>query len=107
LQSDEGINTIKSELQKLADIFIAVVARNRNQSIEHVRENFGQGGTMLANDSIAVGMTDAIGSLETILTNKNIKGGHTMDEFIKNAITDDEKDEEKDTKKVKKSSRTR
>jgi signal peptide peptidase SppA len=65
--TDEGRSAIQKELDALADIFIGAVARNRDTSAEDVAENFGQGGTMLAGEAIAVGMADSFGSLQSVI----------------------------------------
>ena len=80
LSSEAGMEALKKELRELATIFINSVATSRNKSAEYVEKNFGRGGTMLASESIDVGMSDNIGTLEGVIT--KLKQGDVMSMLI-------------------------
>jgi len=67
LKTQKGKELLLKELDALADIFIADVARNRNVSVEKVESDFGQGGIVIASEAIKLGMADGLNSLEGIL----------------------------------------
>ena len=58
----------RAEFQRIIDSyyveFVDAVARNRNVPRETVEADFGQGRTFRAADAVAVGMADAVGTLE-------------------------------------------
>ena len=64
---DAGRAEIQAMLDGLADIFIADVACHRKTTPGTVAENYGRGGVLLAEQAIAVGMADRIGSLEGLI----------------------------------------
>ena len=74
--SENGLAKLQAELDALADIFIENVARNRGKSTSTINDTFGQGGLMLADNAIKIGMADELGSLEgvieSIINNKSI-----------------------------------
>lgn len=71
-ETEEGRKKIIEFLDSLADVFIEKVARNRNTSVDTVRDKFGQGGLVVGAKAVALGMADKLGSFETII------GGSTM-----------------------------
>jgi len=111
--SKEGRAALQRELDGLADIFIADVARNRGKRVATVSEDFGQGGVLLAQEAVRVGMADHLGSLEDIITalspggGANLVGGLNMANDLKLKIgaaaseSEEEKDKEEEAKKAK------
>ena len=78
----EGLDTIRSELDALETEFIGAVAKYRNVSTETVKTDFGQGGVLIGDAAVAVGMADALGTYETTLyelSQQTKKGEKTMD----------------------------
>lgn len=65
--SDEGRRKIKSDLDEIEDVFFRRVASGRGVTKSDVSAKFGQGGMLLAEKSLRVGMID---STEFILDNK-------------------------------------
>lgn len=65
--SDEGRAALQTELDGLADIFISDVAAFRGTTVDNVIAQFGQGGTLLAEPAIAVGMADELSSLREVV----------------------------------------
>lgn len=79
IESDAGKSAIQAQVDKLAEIFIGTVAKNRNVSSDFVKENFGKGGMLVAQDALAVGMIDGISTLNEVLQ------GSTQASIQKNA----------------------
>lgn len=75
--SEEGRAHIQSIVNGLADIFIASVASARNVSTEKVISDFGEGGMVLADKAIEVGMADGISTLEEII-DENIRSTNSF-----------------------------
>ena len=78
----EGLDTIRSELDALDTEFIGAVAKYRNVSVETVKTDFGQGGVLIGDAAVAVGMADALGTYESTLyelSQQTKKGEKTMD----------------------------
>lgn len=110
----EGRAALQRELDALCDIFIADVARNRGKRVSTVAETFGQGGVMLASEAVDVGMADATGSLEDVITalahggGAQVAGGLNMAKNLTPVIgaadnpEDDDKNKDDKAKKAKK-----
>jgi ClpP class serine protease len=65
--TDAGRAQIQAEIDRLAEVFIGAVARNRGAAAERVIADFGRGGVLVGADAVAVGMADALGSYEGVL----------------------------------------
>jgi signal peptide peptidase SppA len=65
--SDSAKEDLQKEVNNFYDSFVSGVARNRSVSNSLVLENFGQGGTVIANSGLQVGMIDGIMSSEGLL----------------------------------------
>lgn len=66
--TDEGKNEYQSTVDAIGQVFVETVAKFRATTVEDVIENFGQGGELVGQQAINVGLADKIGSLESILT---------------------------------------
>jgi signal peptide peptidase SppA len=64
---DESQARIQAKVDAEYEKFIRDVARNRNVSISTVRDGFGQGDMVSAEQAVSEGMADRIGSLEETL----------------------------------------
>lgn len=60
LSTDEGRQVIIKELNDLHNVFVSRVAVGRKVSKEFVNKNFGQGGVLIAEDALKVGLIDQI-----------------------------------------------
>lgn len=65
--SSEGKSQIQGEVDDLAAVFIATVARNRNVSVEKVVKDFGAGGLLIGEKAVRAGLADRVGSYEQVL----------------------------------------
>lgn len=65
--SSEGKAQIQSEVDDLAAVFIATVARNRNVTVEKVVKDFGAGGLLIGEKAVKAGLADRVGSYEQVL----------------------------------------
>lgn len=59
-ESEEGKKIIQEELDEVFKIFIETVSENRGKTREYVKEYFGQGSSLSAEQAIAVGLIDEI-----------------------------------------------
>jgi ClpP class serine protease len=79
-ETEEGLAVIRAELDEFHDLFATAVAVGRDKSIETVNNDFGRGGTMLAQKALEAGMIDSIGFQESKTTAKATStGAMTMD----------------------------
>jgi ClpP class serine protease len=60
----EGRAEVQRVIDRIASIFIADVARYRGVSTETVLADFGQGGVLVGEDAVAVGMATRLGTFE-------------------------------------------
>ncbi len=67
LSSESGQALVRKELDALADVFIAKVAKHRGVSVEQVRSEFGQGGVFIGQHAVDAGLADRIGSYEEVI----------------------------------------
>jgi signal peptide peptidase SppA len=65
IKTQEGINIIKEELNQIHAVFVRRIAEGREVSEQYVRDNFGQGGTMTAENGLKVNMVDFVEGLKT------------------------------------------
>lgn len=67
LASDEGRSRIQRQIDALADVFIATVAKGRGVKPDDVAARFGGGDMLVGAAAIAAGMADRIGSFEAVV----------------------------------------
>jgi len=65
--TDEGRGALQAEVDAIADVFVARVARNRGVTGEHVLKNFGAGGTVIGERALRARLADGLGTLESIV----------------------------------------
>lgn len=65
IASDAGKARIQRMVDDLAAVFISAVAKHRGVTAETVAAKFGAGGVEIAANAVALGMADAIGSMES------------------------------------------
>jgi signal peptide peptidase SppA len=65
--SEEAIAHRQSQVDAYYDKFVRAVARNRNVSLASVKDGFGQGRMVMAEQAVAQGMADKIATLEETL----------------------------------------
>ena len=85
----EGLALIKKELNDLAEVFIANVARNRGTTVEDVKMNFGKGGVFIGENAVAARLADGVMSLdelcEKMKEGTSFNGGAAMATNVKGA----------------------
>lgn len=74
ISTAEGKATLVAQLDAYADLLDEAVAEGRNTTIKKVNADFGQGGTLLADDALKRGMIDSIGSTHTKTATANTGG---------------------------------
>lgn len=67
LATDEGRARVQKQVDALADVFIATVARGRGTKPETVTSRFGGGDVLIGAAAVAAGMADRIGSFEAVI----------------------------------------
>jgi capsid assembly protease len=66
--TDEARTYIQSQVNEVGEMFTKAVARGRGVSAERVRQEFGQGRSVMAKDAVRLGMADRIATMDdTIL----------------------------------------
>jgi len=58
--TEEGKAMVREELDAMHEIFVDAIASGRSTTVKKVNAEFGQGGTVLANEALKRGMIDAI-----------------------------------------------
>ena len=100
--TQEGLSLIKKELNDLAEVFIANVARNRGTTVEDVKMNFGKGGVFIGENAVAAKLADGVMSLddlcEQMKQGTSFNGGAYMATNVKGA---DAKNDTADMEAVK------
>ncbi len=66
--TDEGRLQVQKIVDDLAGIFVKTVARNRGVDESEVLSNFGKGDVLVGQNAVDAGLTDRIGSLESLIT---------------------------------------
>lgn len=61
--SDEGRGEIQARVDTFYDMFVKAVARGRGVAQRNVRDGFGQGGVVGAEEAVKLGMADRVGTL--------------------------------------------
>ncbi|ABB73366.1 protein C Serine peptidase. MEROPS family S49 [Nitrosospira multiformis ATCC 25196] len=63
----EGLQVLQKEIDSLASVFTAKVARYRGVNEMKVNSDFGQGGVLVGVEAVRAGLADAIGTFESTL----------------------------------------
>jgi len=66
--AEEARASIQGRVNEAYDMFINAVARNRGASPDDVRNNFGEGRTVGANQAVKLGMADRVSTLEETIS---------------------------------------
>lgn len=65
--SEEGQAEVMQLIDGMAEVFISDVAKGRNTSSEDVLKNYGQGGMLIAQKALEIGMVDRVGTFEELM----------------------------------------
>lgn len=68
IKTAEGVAMVVEELDAMHEIFVDAIATGRKVTADKVNADFGQGGTVLANEALKRGMIDAVASKTTKTT---------------------------------------
>lgn len=77
--SEEAREYRQGRVNRVYEGFIDDVARGRRTSAEDVRENYGQGRTMLADEAVEAGLVDRVATLDEVLR-EGASGGPSVAE---------------------------
>jgi ClpP class serine protease len=67
-RTPEGMDTIRAELDAMESEFIRSIATYRNLPEDTIKMDFGQGGVLIGDKAVAVGMADALATYESALS---------------------------------------
>lgn len=89
INTKEGKAVVTEELDALADVFIASVAKYRGVTDQHVRKKFGQGGVLVGEQAVDIGMADRLGSFESLFDtpSEGTIGGSLMSKTDTSVLT--------------------
>lgn len=76
-ETDAGRAELQRTVDAIAQVFVENVARNRDETVETVLNQFGQGGLVVGEAAIDHGLADRLGNLEDLIQT-NAKGFITM-----------------------------
>lgn len=65
--TESGKDQMQNLVDRLADVFVETVARNRGVSVETVLSEFGQGDVYVGRNAVAAGLADRLGSFESLV----------------------------------------
>jgi ClpP class serine protease len=64
---EEARTSIQQSVDEIYDQFVSAVARNRGVNPASVRDGFGEGRTVSAQQAVKLGMADRIGTLDQVI----------------------------------------
>ena len=64
----EAHSQIQIVVDDIAQVFVETVARNMGVSVDHVLAEFGQGGVLVGQRAVEVGMAHSVGTLEDVIS---------------------------------------
>lgn len=67
VKTEAGKAHIQQSVDALAEVFIGAVAQYRGTSVENVMQNFGQGGMVIGEEAVRLGMADRIATMNDLL----------------------------------------
>lgn len=70
--NDDAVKERQERVDRKGEMFLEAVASGRGKTVEYALANFGQGAMLDAEDALRVGLIDAIGSIEDVLTSGNM-----------------------------------
>lgn len=65
--TESGKDQMQNLVDRLADVFVETVARNRSVSVETVLAEYGQGDVYVGRNAVAAGLADRLGSFESLV----------------------------------------
>lgn len=80
--TEEGKATIRAQLDQIENKFISAIAEGRDTDVENVKNNYGRGAVLYAEEAKKRGMIDSISNQSTTATTtggKTTTGASTMD----------------------------
>lgn len=82
--SAEAIQHRQEQVNELMDGFVGAVARGRNASTEHVRENYGKGRMLTPKKALEAGMIDGVASYDDILSGARVNRAQKVSIVVPN-----------------------
>lgn len=75
--TDEARARFQRDVNVVAEQFAKAVAKARGLSVDHVKEHFGQGGTLMAKEAKAAGMVDRVATMDETIERLASKRGRS------------------------------
>lgn len=66
--SDDGRAKLQTSIDSMTDVFVSIIARNRDGTTDHVLEHYGGGDVMIGANAVHACLADRVGSLERLIT---------------------------------------
>jgi signal peptide peptidase SppA len=76
--SDEARAAFQSKVDTLYGMFVKSVAQNRGTSQAAVRDGYGQGRSLLANDAVKENLVDRVATMDDVLQKYGVKPGSSI-----------------------------
>lgn len=76
-ETKDGRKVLQQLVNEIADVFVSAVAVNRGVDEETVLSDFGQGGLVVANRALEIGMIDEISTINDFLFGAQERGGRS------------------------------
>lgn len=71
---DDAKASLQNQIEAHYDMFVKAVGRNRNVSVDTVRNGFGEGRTVMAKEAVKLGMADKVATLDEVLKSFGARG---------------------------------
>ena len=79
VESKKGIANIQKRIDAIENVFFQRVAEGRKITIDHIKENFGKGGVLIAQEALQVNMIDTINGNVSMAHSATSSGGTAID----------------------------
>lgn len=98
LNTEEGLQQVQNQVNKLGEIFLKNVAQYRGVDYEFALQNFGQGDVLIGTDALNAKLIDQVGNFRTAIDyinqqKNNTDGGSDMAEQEKTPVSAIEPDQ--------------
>jgi signal peptide peptidase SppA len=94
--SEEARAAFQSKVDEYYGMFVKAVGKNRGVSQAAVREGYGQGRSLLANDAVKQNLADRIGTLDDVLGKYGVKNGGASAADSRSSVAAKQPEDEED-----------
>lgn len=65
--TEKGLADIQLRIDRICEVFLNAVARNRNVSLDEVKERYGKGSVFVGQDAVDLGLADKVSNYENFI----------------------------------------